>query len=351
MPITYTYQWLRCEADGTLPVAIGGATAMTYVPVTADVGKTLRVSVTGTNNFGSTTVVSSPTAVILVAGSPPPPPDPGGDGTAEWVGDFETGNFSQFDDSTQGLQNAVVTDASSHGGPSSARRGTHFYQSEVHSGDNIAGGERCEIIKGGLQAANGVEKWYSFSWALPSSFPSGNSSVGGTLLGQFHSNSDQPSASQANIQIATSPNFAGVNYSHTYADPGLVVGINGGDPTQNGQYYNINGQTNGLNGHPYTSFAFDLGALSSYKNVGWIDWAFHIIWSDSGAGLVEVYQRMPGAGSYSRVAQLLNCSNMYRGYSAYLKLGQNRKQSSGLPIGYVWFDEARKGTTLASVTP
>lgn len=54
-----TYQWQR---DG---VAISGATAATYTPVADDVGKALRVVVTGTNHMGPVAVISS---AVTVAG-------------------------------------------------------------------------------------------------------------------------------------------------------------------------------------------------------------------------------------------------------------------------------------------
>src|SRR6202043_2775373 len=52
-PTSFTYQWNRA---GT---AISGATASTYVPVSADVGNTLTISVTATNSFGSSTPATS----------------------------------------------------------------------------------------------------------------------------------------------------------------------------------------------------------------------------------------------------------------------------------------------------
>jgi hypothetical protein len=53
-PTSFTYQWNRA---GT---AIGGATASTYVPVAADVGNTLTVSVVATNSGGSSFAATSP---------------------------------------------------------------------------------------------------------------------------------------------------------------------------------------------------------------------------------------------------------------------------------------------------
>jgi hypothetical protein len=60
-PISYAYQWERCEAECK---AISGATASTYVVAEADIGKTLRVKVTATNSAGSSSEVSASSEVV-----------------------------------------------------------------------------------------------------------------------------------------------------------------------------------------------------------------------------------------------------------------------------------------------
>ena len=52
-PTSFTYQWNRAGS------AISGATASAYVPVSADVGNILTISVTATNGFGSSTPATS----------------------------------------------------------------------------------------------------------------------------------------------------------------------------------------------------------------------------------------------------------------------------------------------------
>lgn len=69
---TFRYQWRRCDASGASCADVAGATATTFTLTSADVGATLRVAVTATNPFGSTTAVSAPTGVVQA--SPPPPP-------------------------------------------------------------------------------------------------------------------------------------------------------------------------------------------------------------------------------------------------------------------------------------
>ncbi|MDQ4030101.1 MAG: hypothetical protein M3168_03570, partial [Actinomycetota bacterium] len=60
----FTYQWKGCDTNGSNCQNISGATANVYVPGTADIGKTLRVDVTGTNADGSATETSNPTPLV-----------------------------------------------------------------------------------------------------------------------------------------------------------------------------------------------------------------------------------------------------------------------------------------------
>jgi hypothetical protein len=67
-PTSYTYQWVRCDQNGNGCVQIGGATAKTYTPTSADVNHTLESWVTATNSGGTAGPVSSkPTATITPA--------------------------------------------------------------------------------------------------------------------------------------------------------------------------------------------------------------------------------------------------------------------------------------------
>ena len=76
-PITYSYQWLRCDAGGGNCAIIRGATGKTYTVVSVDVGSTVRVQVTAKNSAGSSSATSAQTAVVGAApvapanGSPP----------------------------------------------------------------------------------------------------------------------------------------------------------------------------------------------------------------------------------------------------------------------------------------
>jgi Ca2+-binding RTX toxin-like protein len=68
-PITYTFEWRRCDPQGSLPscVPIPGATKATYTLTAQDNGVALRVYVTATNLAGSTTAISNHTFPTLPA--------------------------------------------------------------------------------------------------------------------------------------------------------------------------------------------------------------------------------------------------------------------------------------------
>lgn len=68
-PITYAYQWLRCNGGGNSCANIVGALTKTYVLVAADAEQTIRVGVTATNADGSASAESSQTAKVAAATS------------------------------------------------------------------------------------------------------------------------------------------------------------------------------------------------------------------------------------------------------------------------------------------
>ena len=79
--ITYAYAWQRCSATGANCAPIPGATGKAYNVVRADVGATLRVSVSATDSTGAANATSVPTAVVAAAA--PATGCPNGTGTAD----------------------------------------------------------------------------------------------------------------------------------------------------------------------------------------------------------------------------------------------------------------------------
>ncbi len=86
VPMTFTRQWRRCDADGLNCVDIGGATGTTFLLTATDLGHRIRVRVTATNAAGSRAVESAargpvvpdpPANSTLPALSAPSPPRDG----------------------------------------------------------------------------------------------------------------------------------------------------------------------------------------------------------------------------------------------------------------------------------
>ena len=63
-PITYTYEWRRCNAAGASCAAISGSTSSSYIVQNGDVGARIMVAVTARNSAGTATALSDVTDVI-----------------------------------------------------------------------------------------------------------------------------------------------------------------------------------------------------------------------------------------------------------------------------------------------
>ena len=70
-PVTYSWQWRRCDKGGGSCASIGGATKGTYTLTSADVGNTIRVRQSAKNSDGTTSATSAPTDVIKSGAAPP----------------------------------------------------------------------------------------------------------------------------------------------------------------------------------------------------------------------------------------------------------------------------------------
>src|SRR5262245_53930159 len=69
-PMTFTYQWRRCDTGGASCSNIVGAPGKTYTLTSADVATRLRVRVRASNSAGASTALSLATGVV---GAPTPP--------------------------------------------------------------------------------------------------------------------------------------------------------------------------------------------------------------------------------------------------------------------------------------
>ena len=69
-PLTFSYQWRRCDKTGGSCGNISGGTAQTYTVLGSDGGHTLRAAVTAKNSEGTDSATSVPTAVVATPAAP-----------------------------------------------------------------------------------------------------------------------------------------------------------------------------------------------------------------------------------------------------------------------------------------
>jgi subtilisin family serine protease len=69
-PTSSTRQWQRCDASGGSCQPIAGAAAQTYIAVSGDAGRTLRVLETARNAGGASAPAASNTTAVVVASAP-----------------------------------------------------------------------------------------------------------------------------------------------------------------------------------------------------------------------------------------------------------------------------------------
>jgi peptidoglycan/xylan/chitin deacetylase (PgdA/CDA1 family) len=66
-PTSYAYQWSRCNINGKGCATIASASSQTYVVAAGDIGFTMRVAVTATNDGGSSSSTSNQTSLVTAA--------------------------------------------------------------------------------------------------------------------------------------------------------------------------------------------------------------------------------------------------------------------------------------------
>jgi Concanavalin A-like lectin/glucanases superfamily len=138
-PITFAYQWQRCGTTGTGCAPIGGTTSASYPVTSADVGSTLRVTVTATNAAGSASAGSNATAVVQASS--------GGAGIVALWHMSETSGSTMFDSAGahNGALHSVTLGLPGFSGPAYGFNGSSSYVSVPTATDLNPGASNVTI--------------------------------------------------------------------------------------------------------------------------------------------------------------------------------------------------------------
>ncbi len=200
-------------------------------------------------------------------------------------GGFETGDHSQWYDLNWNLnrpeseQFQIVT--------SPVRQGMFAAKTIVHDGDEFldTGGERCDLeIPSEQREHEGDDLWYAFSerfssdWQNPGPPPEGD----WLLIADWHASGNYPDICQV-MQLETDGTGALILHMLT----GNVQGYN---------CYDGSG----------TAFSYSEPVLSSISPGLWHDFVFHVVWTSSDTGSVELWHLLEGETNFTKIADLHN---------------------------------------------
>ena len=347
-PLNYAYQWQRCDSTGASCAPLA-ATGTTDVLAPADVGSTIRVSVTAANSAGSTTATSAPTAAVAALPVSAPTPPPGGSVFCFGDPTFSTlgflGNYTQnswgrqfpfahpervsYDDSVGVMQSL----------------GCHTIKAELRSGDlDTKGGTvnlRAQAYKDPsptlydtMGTNPGQTTWYGFAFStnagyVPQSDPN---SPNWNVVFSWHSTLEG-AGNPASMEVATKAiSTVACNNSTTYVPwsdgkPRLMLEVNGGDPAR-----------------------WPLGGATCLRFPGPVFVPGHlyrvqekVTWSDNYQGAVEWW--VDGA----KYADVTGVCTLQLGGNVYPLFENYRPFATTFPTADIYYGGLIKGPTKAAV--
>jgi hypothetical protein len=293
-PMTYSYQWHRCNSTGGSCTPVAGATGTNYLLASADVGSTMRGSVTASNSAGSATASSAATAVVSTSPTLPA-------GTLLFMKQWEDGLKESEGWGSQDSSNVADT--------TSLHRGTINSDSSIadtgsRSGKFVLpsfGGRRAAEMLHSRVSGNRIHDYYAFAWRT----------------GDFNWGNDQPVS------------FAQFNYSNINGSPGALsaqghVGSGGvntqagaslhyllasGGPTYSGvptPYYSGTPVGSGYAAHapsgqpplpgPTPWYIRPPGTILANT---WYEIIIHVYWTTDLNGIVEAWWRLKGNSAWN----------------------------------------------------
>ncbi len=198
---------------------------------------------------------------------------------------FETGTYSPWAEVNYNLNNPLSNQFQIVTSP--VRQGTYAAKTTVHDGDEFmnTGGERCDLeIDPSQREHVGDDLWYAFSeqfssdWQNPGPPPDGDWLV----IVDWHASANYPNVCQV-MQLETDSTGA------------LILQLLTG---------NVEGYdcfTGSGTAHYYSEVV-----LPSISPGLWHDFVFHVVWTTSNSGSVELWHLLEGQQEYTKIADLHN---------------------------------------------
>jgi hypothetical protein len=221
-----------------------------------------------------------------------------------WRGDYESGNFSQWNLGVQQKADGRASIVSSPG-----RQGRYAARYEVDPGDNnVAGsgsGERTEALtsQASTDGYEGHENWYAWSTMFAPGFVSDSTTW--NAFTQFHQTGSTGQAVSFDVVQNT-----------------IIFLSWGGD---------------------FTNPTLCRATLDSNKQNGiWYDFVFHVKWSSNpSVGFFEIFE------NGKLVVPRTYCPTLYSGQGVYMKQGYYRRAQTNTAV--VYDDGTRRGSSYADV--
>jgi hypothetical protein len=287
-PMTYAYQWQRCDSGGVSCAQVAGATSANYLLASTDIGSTMRVSVSASNSAGSVTASSAATAVVGVA-----PSEPTGSVLYKSNWEYGVGGLYQgLDPSQWGHQCADNT--------STGIRGTYTavtgdpdsgtYAGRVDLPANTTYVQACEALHSRSVGALGSDDYYAMAVKFPMTWQEPSTAFWGLEFAQLN----YEGINSAPLALgAHANNVTLLVNSGACPPPGGSVGC----PYWSG--------TGGLPGRPSSLFPSALYAIPPGQlALGvWHELIIHVHLALDSTGAVEVWRRVKGGAGWTQTVK------------------------------------------------
>ena len=198
-------------------------------------------------------------------------------------GDFETGDYSQWETPNSGL-NCPNESTQAHVVTTQSRRGTYSTEMVVHDGDELWGGERCDLERPHAYDENiDSEYWYQWSTFFPSDWTSltGAPDDDWLLIADWHASQDP------DFVDVCQPFQLEVNGNNQLLVRMLTGNVTGYD------CYDGSG----------TAYSEDEIIVNPIELGKWNDFIVHIKWTPENTGVFEVWHKTADETSFDKVLE------------------------------------------------